>query len=167
MKRVFSGLPLRQNTLARKPFSPAEPPVDDPGQPARVGKVKAGTRPAQPVGVGAFTLSTRAVSKSFDGRCSGGKDCEKRYSAVSPVVSPEGGHRPLFETCGSWWCRRSFAASFGVCGENVSLTVNGGFSAKWLGLVGLMLWGWLEYFGHVAQGLIAEKGGKIVILGCF
>jgi len=54
-----------------KTFSPAEPPVDAPGQPARGGKVKAGTRPAQPVGVGAFTLSNRAVSKSFDGRCSG------------------------------------------------------------------------------------------------
>lgn len=54
-----------------KTFSPAEPPVDAPGQPARGGKVKAGTRPAQPAGVGAFTLSIRAVSKSFDGRCSG------------------------------------------------------------------------------------------------
>jgi len=52
-------------------LSPVEPPVDAQGQPARGGKVKAGTRPAQPVGVGAFTLSNRAVSKSFDGRCSG------------------------------------------------------------------------------------------------
>ncbi len=42
------------------------------------------------------------------------------------MVSLEGGHRPLFETCGSWWCRRSFAASFGGCGENVSLPVNEG-----------------------------------------
>ena len=64
-------------------------------RPARFGKVKAGTRPAQPVGVEAFTLSIRAVSKNFDGRCSGEKSYRKGFQLNSPVVSPERG-RALF-----------------------------------------------------------------------
>ena len=91
LKKFLNGLPLRQNIPARNSFSPAEPPVDDPGQPARLGKVKAGTRPAQPAGVEAFTLTIRAVSKSFDGQRSGGKDLHRYIQPVSPVVSPEGG----------------------------------------------------------------------------
>jgi hypothetical protein len=109
LKKFLNGLPLRQNIPARNSFSPAEPPVDDPGQPARLGKVKEGTRPALPAGVEAFTLTSRAVSKSFDGRCSGGKDLQRDIQPVSPVVSPEGAES-FYETC-----RKIFAAGFQVC----------------------------------------------------
>ena len=97
-KKFLNGLPLRQNIPARNSFSPAEPPVDDPGQPARLGKVKEGTRPAQPVGVEAFTLTIRAVSKSFDGPRSGGKDLQRDIQPVSPVVSFERAEY-FYETC--------------------------------------------------------------------
>ena len=87
LQRQINGLPLRQNIPARNSFSPAEPPVDDPGQPARLGKVKEGTRPALPAGAGAFTLTIRAVFKCFDGQRSGGKDLQRDIQPVSPVVS--------------------------------------------------------------------------------
>ncbi len=70
-------------------FSPAEPPVDDPVQPARFGEVNAGTRPALPVGVEAFTLSIRAVSKNFDGRVAG-KRVAGRTKAHFPCGEPGG-----------------------------------------------------------------------------
>jgi len=100
LKKFLNGLPLRQNIPARNSFSPAEPPVDDPGQPARLGKVKEGTRPALPAGAGAFTLTIRAVSKSFDGQRSGGKDLQRDIQPVSPVVSPEGARGPFLKLAG-------------------------------------------------------------------
>jgi len=58
-------------------------------QPARGGKVKAGTQSAQPVGVEAFTLSSRAVSKKLRRAVQRGKVFAEKNFNFSPVVSPE------------------------------------------------------------------------------
>jgi len=84
-------------------------------RPARFGKVKAGTRPAQPVGVEAFTLSIRAVSKSFDGRCSGEKSYRKGFSTQFPCGEPREGQSP-FLCLRDFVLLRCFAADSGPGG---------------------------------------------------
>jgi len=71
IEKGFQWFAVTAKNSGPKTISPAEPPVDDLLQPGWRGKVKAGTRPAQPVGVGAFTFPSQSVSYSIDGRCSG------------------------------------------------------------------------------------------------